>query len=278
MPALYSKEHGAAMKKSSVLPDASMLILSVLIGVGSVVMFALLQSVHYLPMGWPDSYVLVWDALLSLAFFAQHSGMVRRPVRARLAEIIAPRYQGALYSIASGVVLALVVVLWQPSEARFFVLEGVPRWIAQGLSILAVAAFVSSAVTLRRSFDPLGLGPIRAHLRGRADRADDFVVRGPYVWVRHPLYACILVLFWTNPDVTLDQFLLSVLWSTWIWVGATLEERDLVAEFGEVYREYQRRVPMLIPWRGRVTLAGTQVGEPVWTSTPVTPDLSATTG
>jgi protein-S-isoprenylcysteine O-methyltransferase Ste14 len=32
-------------------------------------------------------------------------------------------------------------------------------------------------------------------------------------------------------------------------VGTVWEERDLVAEFGDTYRDYQRRVPMLIPWR-----------------------------
>ncbi len=178
--------------------------------------------------------------------------MVRRPVRARLAASVPARYQGALYSIASGIVLALVVVLWQRSETRVWVLQGVSRWIAQALSILAAAAFVSSAVALRRSFDPLGVGPIRAHLRGRVDRPDDFVVRGPYLWVRHPLYACVVVLFWTSPEVTADGLLLSLMWTIWIWVGAMLEERDLIAEFGEAYRAYQRQVPMLIPWRGRV--------------------------
>ncbi len=250
------------MKTSTVAADASMFVLSILIGVGSVVMFALLQSVRYLPMAWPDSYALPWDALLSLAFFLQHSVMVRRPIRARLAAVIPERYQGALYSIASGVVLALVVVLWQPSETRVLVLHGVTRWVAHGLSTFAVAVFVFSALALRRSFDPLGLGPIRAHLRGRADRADDFVVRGPYLWVRHPLYACVLLLFWTTPDVTADQLLLNVLWSLWIWIATMLEERDLVAQFGEAYRDYQRQVPMLIPWRGRVRLHAGQVGEP----------------
>jgi len=231
-----------------------MVILSVVLGVGSVVMFAMLQSIRWVDMGWPDSFALPWDALLSLAFFVQHSGMVRRPVRAWLAAILPSRYQGALYSVTSGIVLALVVVLWQRSETRLLALEGIPRWTAQSLSVLAVVAFVLAARSLRRSFDPLGLRPIRAHLRGQRDSAPDFVVRGPYLWVRHPLYSCVLVLLWTNPDVTADQLLLSVAWSAWIWGATMLEERDLVAEFGESYRAYQRQVPMLVPWRGRVTL------------------------
>jgi methanethiol S-methyltransferase len=244
------------MRSSTLAADTSMMVLSVLFGVGSVVLFVLLPSVHVLPRGWPDSAALPWDVLLSLAFFLQHSGMVRRPIRARLGKVLPGRYQRALYSIASGIVLALVVLLWQPSETRLVELQGVPRLIAQVLSISAVGAFVLSAVTLRRSFDPLGLGPISAHLRGRTVRPDDFVVRGPYLWVRHPLYSCILLLFWTNPDITADRLLLSLTWSLWIFVGAVLEERDLIAEFGERYRAYRRQVPMLVPWRGRVALAG----------------------
>lgn len=231
-----------------------MLVLSVVLGVGSVVMFTLLQSVRWVDMRWPDSLALPWDALLSLAFFAQHSGMVRRSARARLSAVLPARYQVALYSIASGVVLALVVVFWQRSETQLVVIDGIPRWIAHTLSVFAVAVFVMAARSLRRSFDPLGLRPIRTHLRSQSDPADDFVIRGPYLWVRHPLYSCVLLLFWANPDVTADQLLLAVLWSAWIWVATVLEERDLVAEFGESYHAYQRQVPMLVPWRGRVRL------------------------
>jgi protein-S-isoprenylcysteine O-methyltransferase Ste14 len=76
------------------------------------------------------------------------------------------------------------------------------------------------------------------------------IVEGPYRWDRHPLYACILALFWIRPEVMADGLLLSILWSAWLVAGTLLEERDLVAELGDGYRRYQRQVPMLIPWRG----------------------------
>ena len=57
------------------------------------------------------------------------------------------------------------------------------------------------------------------------------------------------MLIWSSPDLTLDRLLFNVLFTTWIVIGTLLEERDLVAEFNEAYRDYQRNVPMLIPWK-----------------------------
>ena len=232
--------------------DASMIVLSAILGTGSIALLAAMESICLFRTGWPDPAVLLWDAALSLVFFLQHSGMVRRPFRARLARTVPARYQGAVYSIASGIVLTLVVVLWQRSESHLFTLQGLPRVVLRAFAAPAVAVFLWSAYALR-GFDPLGLGPIRAHLRGRPYQPSPFVAKGPYRWVRHPLYSCVIVLIWSSPDLTADRLLFNILWTAWICVGAVLEERDLIAEFGEVYREYRRKVPMLIPWRGPAT-------------------------
>jgi len=235
--------------RSTRLLDASIMVLSAVFGAGSMALLATMESIRVFRSGWSDPAALLWDTALSLSFFLQHSGMVRRPFRERLARTVPPRFHGAFYSIASGVVLALVVVLWQRSEIHLFVAQGLLRTFLRVLSASAVALFVWSALALR-GFDPLGLGPIRAHLRGVSPPPLAFVVRGPYRWVRHPLYSCLIVLIWSSPDVTADRLLFNVLWTAWIWVGTVLEERDLVAEFGEPYLEYRREVPMLVPWRG----------------------------
>jgi len=239
------------MHKSITLGDYMMMALSVVLGGGSVVLLALMGSVQLVHLGFSDPVVLLWDAILSMAFFLQHSGMVRKAFRARMAVFIPPRYQGAIYSIASGVVLVIVVVLWQRSEIQLLRLEGLPLWIARGCSLLAILLFAWGIHALG-SFDAFGLRPIKEHIRGQSDQPFLFVVRGPYRWVRHPLYFCVLVLIWASPELTADRLLFNVLWTAWIVVGTLLEETDLRADFGDVYRDYQRKVPMLIPWRGRM--------------------------
>ncbi|MCE5274564.1 MAG: hypothetical protein LLG43_05445 [Deltaproteobacteria bacterium] len=56
-----------------------------------------------------------------------------------------------------------------------------------------------------------------------------------------------LVMIRSCPDLTADRLLFDVLWSAWIFGATRLEEHDLVRDFGNQYREYQARVPMLIP-------------------------------
>jgi protein-S-isoprenylcysteine O-methyltransferase Ste14 len=166
-----------------------------------------------------------------------------------MAAVLPDRFFGAIYALASGIVLTAVVLLWQTSPTHWVMIRGPALWVARGCGLFAAAVFLWSLWALR-TFDPLGFGPIRAHLRQVRYRPPPFVLRGPYRWVRHPLYACILVFIWTAPDLTSDRMLFDWLWTVWIVIGARLEEADLLARFGDTYRSYQRKIPMLIPWRG----------------------------
>jgi len=204
---------------------------------------------------WPVAAMLCWDASLLLLFFLQHSGMVRRGFRARLARFIPPWSYPAVYCIASSIALAAVVVFWQPTGLHLLVCEGLTLYILNGIALFAVVFFFWGAIALR-GFDPFGLSPIRAHLLDREEPRPAFVVNGPYHWVRHPLYLSILLLVWSSPDLTLDRLLANTLWTGWIWIATRWEERDLENDFGDAYRQYQKHVPMLIPWG---VYKGTQV-------------------
>lgn len=206
------------------------------------------------PFGWVDLGLstgegMVWDAALCLAFCVQHSVMVRRGFRARLARILPPHYHGALYTLASAIVLLALLGLWQDAPVVVVKLEGPARWLARAIFLAALPGFLWGARSIPQ-FDPFGVVPIRARLRGREPKGWPFTVRGPYRWVRHPQYFFTMVLLWACPDLTADRLLFNGIFTAWVVLGTILEERDLVVEFGEDYLGYRRRVPMLIPWRG----------------------------
>ncbi len=192
--------------------------------------------------------VLVFDAGLSAVFFAQHSGMIRRVFKAWFASLAPEYYHGAAYSIAAGICLYGVVFLWQVSEPVLVTANDPVRLAMRVLFVAAIGGIVWSNLALR-SFDIFGLRAISCHLRGTSEPLACLDERGPYRWVRHPQYFFILVMIWSQPDLTADRLLFNVLWSAWIIAGTLLEERDLVVTLGDRYREYQSRVPMLVPWR-----------------------------
>ena len=218
-------------------------------GIGGLVLFVgfPLGSLGLVRIQWSEACVLWWDGLLSVAFFLQHSGMVRRQFRARVYGSIPPSYHRALYSIASGITLAAVALLWQPSSNHLLVLGSAFRWVALALAIWAFALFLWGALALRK-LDLFGTRALKARAQNTEDEPPVFIVRGPYRWVRHPWYLAAIMLFWSCIDFTSDRLLFNVLWTSWVCLGTRLEEIDLVHDFGDVYKKYRRRVPMLIPW------------------------------
>jgi len=247
------------MPSSTASPSGSKLIAhallaaAVVLGPASLLVwgwFALTGALNLVALGLGETGALAFDACLSVVFFVQHSGMIRKSFRGRSTGLIPPHYRNAVFTVTSGVVLLTVIVLWQESGPPLVSLPTVLRWALRALWFVSVAGFLWGSRALRY-FDPYGIKPIRSHLYGTELRTMPFAVRGPYRWVRHPLYFFVVLMIWSYPDVTADRLLFNVLWTAWIVVGAVLEERDMVAEFGDVYRDYQRKVPMLIPYRFR---------------------------
>jgi protein-S-isoprenylcysteine O-methyltransferase Ste14 len=214
------------------------------------VFFLFKGSLDLIVFDMPGSAVLVWDGLLSVLFFIQHSGMIRRGFKARLLNYFPSYYSDAFYALVSGLTLTAVVILWQPSATVLLELDGLARWLARSVFILGVMGTAWGAMALG-VFDPFGRSAIKDHFNGKPRDLKKLSIDGPYLWVRHPLYFFTLLLIWSCPELTLDRLLFNLLWTAWIVIGTVLEEKDLVSDFGDDYRRYQKRVPMLIPWKGR---------------------------
>ena len=226
-------------------------VITVAIGVSSLIAFTifLFTGPWKILVLYKDTIaILVFDLCLSMTFFIQHSGMIRRSFQAWFGKYAPEHYHGAAFSIASGICLYCIIFFWQVAEQTIVTANDPLRLGMRAFFLTALGGIVWSNLTLR-SFDIFGLRAIRDHLRGRLQPVASFTERGPYRWVRHPQYFCILVMIWSYPDLTADRLLFNVLWSAWIAVGTILEERDLTITIGPQYKEYQSHVPMLIPYR-----------------------------
>lgn len=130
--------------------------------------------------------------------------------------------------------------LWQWS--------GAAAWVANGLAVLAAAGFLYSL----RYYDGsgfLGLRQLREDHRG-LDEPEGLCISPLHRWVRHPWYSLGLVILWSR-DMDAPLLLTALCVTAYFVIGSRLEERKLIAQYGEAYARYRQAVPGLLPrpWR-----------------------------
>ena len=69
--------------------------------------------------------------------------------------------------------------------------------------------------------------------------------------IRHPMYLALIIYLWCQTFRVTDIVVNTVL-TIYVIIGSILEEKKLVLEFGDSYIEYQKEVPMLIPFANQL--------------------------
>jgi protein-S-isoprenylcysteine O-methyltransferase Ste14 len=210
--------------------------------------FLFMGSFTIIDLQLGERNALLIDAFLSIIFFLQHSILVRRGIRQKLTKFMRVEYYSAFYGLTSGIAWLLVLVFWQKSPTLIARADGIVFWMLRVLFCLPIIGFYWGSKSLG-SFDMLGVKPLMRYISNRPDKPQQITAKGPYRWVRHPLYLFLIVIIWSCPVLTLDRLIFNIMWTFWIVIGTYLEDRDLHREFGSQYREYSSQVPMLIPYR-----------------------------
>ncbi len=74
------------------------------------------------------------------------------------------------------------------------------------------------------------------------------VTTGLYRYVRHPIYAAGIVFLWLMPLMTNNLLTINLGLTSFVIIGAILEERKLVKVFGKTYTDYAAVTPKFIPF------------------------------
>jgi protein-S-isoprenylcysteine O-methyltransferase Ste14 len=200
----------------------------------------------------PFPVALAIDLVLLSLFALQHSGMARPAFKRWWARFVPAPVERSTYVLASSLVLILLFWQWRPLPQLVWSVDGgIARGLLYGLSAVGWL-LVLTGTFLISHFDLFGLRQVWFYARRRQAMDEPFVTRAFYRIVRHPLMLGFLIAFWATPTMSAGHLLFALVTTGYILVAVKfLEERDLVAMYGDTYRDYQRRVPMLLPWPKR---------------------------
>jgi methanethiol S-methyltransferase len=196
----------------------------------------------------PVSEAVIVDLLLLGLFAIQHSVMARKEFKQWSAQFVPASVERNTYVLVSS--LVLILMYWQWRAIPAVVWQIMNQSLAQALLGLSLVGWVIVLLGtfLINHFELFGLQQVANNLMGRTVPAPKFVTPFFYKVVRHPIYVGFLIAFWVTPIMTMGHLLFSVMTTGYIIIGTLLEERDLIAIFGDDYRRYRERVAMLIPF------------------------------
>jgi protein-S-isoprenylcysteine O-methyltransferase Ste14 len=185
-------------------------------------------------------------ALLGL-FAVQHSVMARPAFKRWWTRLVPQAAERSTYVLFSSLALVALYAFWEPIDGVVWnASEGAARNAVIGLYLLGWALLLYTTFLIDH-FDLFGLKQVWRRLAGEPYHPPQFRTPSLYKFVRHPLYVCWLIIFWSAPTMTVAHVVFAVATTAYILIAIQFEERDLAAEFGERYREYRHGTPMLLP-------------------------------
>lgn len=182
------------------------------------------------------------NLLLVAAFGVQHSVMARPAFKAEWTKIVPPHLERSTYVLASGLFLLPIIVAWQPLPGQIWLVEQeTVAFAIKGIAVFGFA-YLLLASFFTNHFELFGLRQAWLYATQKQYTPLEFKRNWLYGFSRHPIMTGLLIMFWATPDMTMTRFLLSLFLNAYIVIGVWFEEKDLVAEFGDTYRQYRKEI------------------------------------
>lgn len=190
---------------------------------------------------------LIVNLVLLGIFAIQHSVMARPTFKRVWTRLVPTTVERSTYVLFSSLALAALFAYWRPMPQVIWDVPAGP--FALALQVLFCAGFglVLLSTFLLSHFELFGLQQVVLRLLRREAPNAEFRTPSLYQVVRHPLYLGFVIGFWATPTMTWGHLLLAIGTTGYILIAIQLEERNLVDTFGDRYRDYRRRVGMLLP-------------------------------
>jgi protein-S-isoprenylcysteine O-methyltransferase Ste14 len=194
---------------------------------------------------------LLVNVLLLSLFALQHSIMARPAFKKWSTGMISPLIERSTYVMLSSLVLLLMYWQWQPMRSIVWEIENeAATMIINGIYFLGWGIALFSTFIINH-FELFGLKQVIQNMRNKEPQPEYTTFKISYLYkiVRHPIMLGFLIAFWATPLMTLGHLVFTLTTTIYIFIAVKfLEENDLRKLYGEEYKNYQKKVPMLLPF------------------------------
>ncbi len=74
-------------------------------------------------------------------------------------------------------------------------------------------------------------------------------IEGPYKYSRHPIYFFSIIFIMFRSEMNLFYLTMFISFTAYFYIGSYYEEKKMVRLFGDEYRNYQKKVPKIFPFK-----------------------------
>ena len=187
----------------------------------------------------------VYLVVLWVLFSVLHSLLAANWWKVKMSRLLGSsfRFYRFFYSVfATLSLMFLLYVLITMQSPRIFKLSG----FLKSISLIGGIAGIAIMIACVKKYFSVVTG-----IKAFAEKSSVALLQtsGLHSYTRHPLYFGTLLFVWNLFVLfpSLSNLISCGMMSIYTVVGIRIEERKLVAEFGESYTEYCRKVPMLFP-------------------------------
>ncbi|TDG12596.1 isoprenylcysteine carboxylmethyltransferase family protein [Seongchinamella unica] len=188
---------------------------------------------------------IVINLLIMALFGLHHSIAARSSFKEKLTRFMPVEMERSAYVLVSGIFMFAICLYWQPLPGSVWSVNNtIAVVVLKSIHVLGWLVLVGATFEIDH-FHLMGLKQSITMNPSEGDRLKENFL---YRMVRHPIQTGVLLGIWSTDYMSMTQFMLSTCLTLYIFIGLHYEEKSLISHFGDVYLDYKKRVPAVIPF------------------------------
>lgn len=185
------------------------------------------------------------NLLILVLFGLHHSIAARSSFKEKLTKFMPAEIERSTYVLISGVFMFVICFFWQPLAGTVWSIDNrIVFLILKTIHILGWLILVVATFEI----DHFHLMGLKQSFSLDTPESDKLKENFLYRIVRHPIQTGVLMGIWSTANMSMTQLMLSSCLSVYIFIGLYYEEKSLISNFGDLYLDYKKRVPAIIPF------------------------------